>query len=267
MKRLLIGIAPLLAIMLMAGCTGKSEDGPAVARVNGAPILLKDFKKEVSLTALRDPSTGTTPETVKKLLEDSIDRRLMIEQAVKLGLSQDEKFLDTIKTYWEQTLIRQLVDTKMKEWAEKITVSDAEVKRYHESMGSRVTVRYLPKLSEEKASEIKAAFDSGTVVQGEKISGPMLIEDVSISEPLYNAFTMEQGASSVFKDEDGLYSAVQVVKKEAVKAPPLEAEYKRIQAFILDAKRQQALDDWLDEIKKNSKIVIDDKTLGRVADE
>lgn len=267
MNRLLKGLIPLLTIGIISGCTGKGEEGTEVARVNGAPILLKDFKKEVSLAALRDPSTGINPDTVKKLLENSIDRRLMIDQAVKLGLSQDERFLETIKTYWEQTLIRQLIDTKTREWAEKITVSDGEVKRYHESMESRITVRYVHNLREEKAAEIKAAFDSGAVVQGEAVSGPMLIEDVSVSESLYNAFTMDEGASSVFKDEDGLYSAVQVVKKEAVKAPPIEAEYQRIMAVILEAKRQQALDDWLGDIKKKSNIVIDDKTLGRVADE
>lgn len=267
MNRLLKSLVPLLAIGLIAGCTGKGEEGPAVARVNGAPILLKDFKKEVSLAALRDPSTGINPETIKKLLETSIDRRLMIEQAVKLGLSQDERFLETIKTYWEQTLIRQLVETKTREWAEKMTVSDAEIKRYHDAMGSRITVRYVHNLTSEKASEIKAAFESGVQAQGAAVSGPMLIEDVRISESLYNAFSMDEGASSVFKDEDGLYSAVQVIKKEAMKTPPLQAQYQRIKAAILETKRQQALDDWLDEIKKRSNIVIDDKTLGRVADE
>lgn len=267
MNILLKTLVPLLTIGLMLGCGRKGEDGPAVARVNGAPILLKDFKKEVSLAALRDPSTSINPETLKKLLEDSIDRRLMIEQAVKLGLSEDERFLDTIKTYWEQTLIRQLVDAKTREWAEKITVSDAEIKRHHKGMGARVAARYVHGLSREKADEIKAAFDSGIEVQGEAASGPLLIEDVGIFDPLYNAFSMDELASAVFKDEDGLYSAVQVIKKEAVKAPAIEAEYERIRAVILEAKRQQALDDWLDEIKKKSNIVIDEKTLSRVADE
>ncbi len=267
MKRLLKTLVPILAVGLVIGCTRKGEDGPAVARINGAPILLKDFRKEVSLAAVRNPSAGMTPETMKELLETSIDRKLMIEQAVKLGLSEDERFLDTIKTYWEQTLIRQLVDAKTREWAENITVTDAEIKRHHESMGSKVTVRYVHGLSIEKAEEIKALFDAGANAQGETVSGPLFIEDVSISDPLYNAFLMDTGASSVFRDEDGLYSAVQVTGKERIKTPPLDSEYQRIKAVILDARIQQALDDWLDEIKKKSDIVIDEKTLGRVADE
>lgn len=267
MQRLLKTLIPVLAVGLVIGCTRKGEDGPAVARVNGAPILLKDFKKEVSLAVVRDPSARMTPETAKKLLETSIDRKLMIEQAVKLGLSEDERFLDTIKTYWEQTLIRQLVDAKTREWAQNITVTDEEVRRHHESMGSRITARYVNGLSMEKAAEIKAVFDAGAGAQGETVSGPLFIEDVSISDTLYNAFLMDKGASAVFKDEDGLYSAVQVIGKERIKTPPLDAEYQRIKAVILDARIQQALDDWLDGIKKRSDIVIDEKTLGRVADE
>lgn len=257
-------LAALFAFAFLFACGQKADTGPALARVNDAPILLKDFQKEVSVASKRDPLMKLTPETLKEMLETSIDRKLMIQQAVKMGLSEDEKFLETIKAYWEQTLLRQLIDAKTKQWGEKLSVTDEEVKRHYEGMGYRVTALIAEVKTEAEAEGINEALQGGKDAALAKLAGPAYIEDAEFSDPLYNAFFQNEKEVRVYKHEGG-YIVIRVVKKEAVKTPPMKAVSDKIRANLLEQKKKEALEDWIAEIKGSSRIEIDETLLEKAA--
>lgn len=262
MKKIFPIILLTLSVALVSCSQGEKDKGETVASVNGSPVSLKEFQREVSIAAKRDPALKLTEEALEHQLHTVIDRKLMIQEAVKKGLSQDEKFLDTIKEFWEQTLIRELVNSRSKEWSEGLFVTDGEVQAHYKRIGTRLTLRLIDVENKEKAEEAKASLASGSFDRAEVV-GPLLIEDVRLADPLYAAFDLSEGETAVIEGRDD-FLVVRVVKKERIPAPLLTAIYADIKESLLEQKKEKALEDWLEELKKSAKIEIRKETLKKV---
>ncbi|HLE09316.1 MAG TPA: hypothetical protein VI914_06780 [Thermodesulfobacteriota bacterium] len=247
-------------------CARKKEREEKVATVNGAPILLMDFQREVFLASRRDPNLKTTHGALKELLQTDIDRKLMIQEAVRMGLSEDEHFAETIKKFWEQTLIRELINAKTREWSDRLFVTDDEVKKHYERMGYKVTVRTAAAENEKEAQEFKERMKKGEKVEGEKVLGPLLVEGIPMDSPLYNAFYLSTGYAGVMKGKDG-YMIFLVVKKDSIQMPPLKEVYGRIKEALLEHKKERALMMWLDAVKGSARVEIDHNLLKSIANE
>lgn len=254
----------LFSVILLS-CARK-EPQEKIAEVNGSPVFLKSFQKEVALAGKRDPNLKITQKSLEDVLDTMIDNKLLVQEAVKRGLSEDERFLETIKTFWEQTLIRQLIDVKTREWSTKLFVTDEEIKRHYEKMRWRITVRLYNADTDEQADIAVKRMLNNEKAAGEETFGPLLVDTVQTNNALYKAFDLNAGQASVLKGE-GETVAVQVIKKEAADLPPLEEVYNRIKADLIEHKKQAALDEWLDDIEKSARIDINAKLLKKVANE
>ncbi len=254
----------LFILVLLSSCRDQKQD--SVAMVNGTPILLKDFQKEVALAKQRDPSLKMTPESARDLLEIMIERKVMVHEAVKEGLSDDERFSETIKRFWEQTLIRHLIDAKAKKWADKLYVSDDEVKRHYERMGYRVTFRFVNRPDEKAAAQVMEKLRRGETVEGAEVIGPLMIENMQWPSPLLSSFDQAQGEVRVSKEERG-YSVIHVIKKEKVAAPVFEKVSGRIKETLFEQKKQHAFNEWMRALTKSAKVSIDTDMLKRIQDE
>lgn len=184
-----MNILLFILILFITACGGDKQKVEAIATVNDTPILLKDFQKEISIQSKRNPSFKITPQTLENHLDTTIDKKLMIQEAMKMGLSEREQFVETIKTFWEQTLIRELIDVKSKEWADKIFVTEEEIEKQYQRM------EYPPPI------------------------------------------------------------------------PPLKDVYNEIKATLLEQKRQKAMEDWFDGVKKSAIIEINTPLLKKIAHE
>lgn len=100
MRRNLVLISSVLA--LTAGCqgdrTGSSAKGEVLATVNGQRIVFSEFEKE--LTAFQSqydhsfPTAGKVPQNLKvTLLSQMIERRLLFQEAQRLGIKVSEEEL------------------------------------------------------------------------------------------------------------------------------------------------------------------------------
>lgn len=244
-------------------CSGKSREAKEIARVNGAAILLSDFQQEVAIAAERNPAIAVTEGNLRNILDTMIERRLMIDEAQKKGLSEDKRFLETIKTYWEQTLIRELIDAKTREWEKSLFVSDDEIKAQYERMRHRLRIRYVKIEKEDAAHEAEERLRSGNRHEQEEES-QILVENVGSESPLSNAFDMAEGEVRAF-EENGRFMIVKVVSKEEQKLEPFNEAYGRIKQSLLEGKRQKAVAQWLDETKAKAKIRVDENLLKGIA--
>lgn len=251
--------------MLLSSCGRDALKEKEIATVNDAPVLLKDFKREVSLAKMRDPSLKINPQTLEDQLETLLEKKLMVQYAIKKGLSEDEHFLDTIKTFWEQTLVRQLIDAKTREWSERLAVTDEEARKHFERMGQRVTFRIISTKTEEEAKGAMERVLRGEIPEGAKEAGPFLIENIQFNNPLHDAFDLNAGEAKALKSDSG-YSVIQVVKKEAYKTAPLEEVYGEIKQALLEQKKQKALEEWVHELKRSARIEIKQDELKKVLD-
>lgn len=252
----------LLLPFFFTACGRSSQHQEAVASVNDAPVFLEEFQKEISLLSKRDPDFKITPQTLEGQLSTIIDKKLLLQEARNKGLTEDERFIETIKAFWEQTLIRGLVELKTREWGDKLFVTEDEIQKHYQRM------QYMPvmKLAKVKdkglAEEIKKKMMKGVKFDGEETIGPLFIEDVK-SEALFKAFDMNIGEVNIYED-NGDYFVAHVVKREKISTPPLKAVYSRIKTFLLEQKRQTAMEEWLREVKGSAKININTQLLKEI---
>jgi len=243
-----------LSILSQAACVEKPKDKKVVASVNDSDIPLKDLQDDISCSMRQFPSTKPSPDAVEDRLETMIERKLMVQEALRRKLSQDERFLQTIKTYWEQTLIRELVDEMNHQWADTMRVTDEEVRREYRRMGRRPVVRAARAKTRELAEQYRTKMQKGESIDCAETLGPCLYDDLRTS-PLSQAFDLETGETMII-GYDGGFIAVLVLKIEKTVLPPLKGLKSGITETLMEHKKQQALADWVAARKRSSKITI-----------
>jgi hypothetical protein len=171
---------------------------------------------------------------------------------MKMGLAKNEKFVRTIQTFWEQTLIRELIEAKNSEWEDRMFATDEEIKYYYSLMKRKVTFKVVNAKSHSEAKEALDAAHTGSF-EGWTTLGPMTLDQAGSS--LEKAFPLAEGEGEIFKDESG-YLVVYVVRSEEQKVQPLDAVYTQLKRSIRERKRTNVLDEWLGNIRGKAVITI-----------
>lgn len=264
----------LILIMLVSACGSGKNKEQAVASVNRSPILLKEFQKELAVNSRRDPAIKLNSRVIEEQLELMIDKKLMIQEATRMGLAEDERFIETIRTFWEQTLIRDLIGEKTKEWNDRLFVTEDEIQEQYKRLQYRLTLRLVEgidkKDSPKNVDDIKDKMLKGEVIKAEETIGPLTYETagMGLEEDILNkAFDMNAGEVRVIEDKEGDITVIQVVKKEGISIPPLKDLHDRIKEFVLEHKKHEAIEEWLRGIKKTASISINDSLLKGIAHE
>ncbi|MDB4349493.1 SurA N-terminal domain-containing protein [Omnitrophica bacterium] len=142
-------IFALLLTFALSGCSAKTDEGKAVITVNGTPIPMKDFKRELSVRVRQSPTLEVTRATLYDLADTLIKRRLIIQKATRRNMTQEPGFVEAIKAFWEQTLIKNFIEYKNREFDRYIFVTDKEVESYYRKLKTGDVE--LPPLDEARA--------------------------------------------------------------------------------------------------------------------
>jgi len=240
------------------GCAKSREPSDKIiAKVNNDPIYASDLKKELALKTKTDPLFKITPYTLENEVDNIINKRLLIQEALKLKLDRTKRFVNTIKTFWEQTLMRDLILAKNKEFEAKATVTKGEIKNYYNKLAEKVTFKIIKRKNRD-VLERMLGIDKNLIAWEETV-GPVGYEDIN-SGMLQTAFELPEGEIGVFKDRDTYY-LVYAAKREPASAPPIEKIYSRIETEIKEKKQNRAAREWLKDIKDKSKIELNKEFL------
>lgn len=151
----------LLAVFMMipvffAGCSKCGIDGKkgVIAYVNKEPVLASELDRAVALKARQDPSFRVTPESKAEILDVIINRKLIVQKAMEKGLARQEKFVNTIKSFWEQTLIRDFVEYKQKAFQDYSFATEEEIGNYYDNLVKDGVTEPLDALRPEIAKRI-----------------------------------------------------------------------------------------------------------------
>lgn len=253
-------------IFITLSCnSGSQKKEDAVATVNDASIAADELKEDVARYSKQNPTQKITPNIVEDRLKNMIEKKLMVQEAVKMNLHQNKKFVEEIKNYWEQSLIRGLVDTKVRQLSAKLFVTDDEIRKEYDRMSVMPLIHAARAKTKQAADDIAKAMREGKPPLAAETLGPLYHENLKGS-PLANAFDMEVGEVKAFVAGDE-YIVVQVAKKEKVPMPPLEGIYAQIRESLLQQKKQLAVKTWMESVKKSAKITIHEKILQGIAHE
>jgi len=251
-----IGIV-CVGCILMAGCGKRpvADKDEVIAYVNKDPIFASDLKREIAMRVRLDPTFKVTPESEAEQLDLIINRKLLIQEAMRKGLAREEKFVSTIKTFWEQTLIRDFAEAKQKDLQQYLFASEDDINDYYDKLSQRATFKVLK--SRDRASIDKVYDDITKGIQRDlawETIGPVSYDDIT-SSVLIKAFDMKGGETK--KLEDALtYYIVTAVNKERIELGPLEQLRDDIEKRVISMKERGLFEEWFLKEKKKAEIKI-----------
>lgn len=247
-------------LMTLPGCGNPPQagisDGDIVAYVNKEPILSSELNNDIAIRTRHDPFFKVTPETRQEQLDIIIDRKLIIQEAVHRGLARDEKFVDTIRNFWEQTLVREFIDYKKKEFASRLSVTEEETRDYYAHLGRRVTFMVLKSLDKFYVEQVYAQWRQEGKMNpaGWEIVGPVTYGEIN-SDILRQSF--DAAINEVrFVEVPPRYYLVMAQERQEIPLQPLEALRPAIERDILALKEQQLLDEWLKTQRDQASVSI-----------
>lgn len=191
-----------------------------------------------------DGANGYHSEEYADLLDSAITRELLIQEAQRQNLDKEESFRVSLKTFYEESLIKTLMDREYAKPTESIT--DDEVENYLSYFGKRVTFSRLPVVD----NTVQVAEDD-TTSQNE-----VLFDD--LAEPMKILLSsLQPGEHAVKFDTGNEQYAIKLIRVgEAGGKVTSLPERERVKVILEEYKQQQQIDNWLYELRKKASITI-----------
>ena len=242
----------ILSPAFFAGCGAGPSTRDAVAVVNGTPIGKPEFEKEITLRAAQDPSFKPTPQNLEEQLNLMINRKLLIDEAVDRKLVEDDRFKTSIRIFWEQTLIRLLMDSLSKDFEQTTSASEEEIMNYYSKLGSRVSFEIKRNKDKVSANNQLAAAKEGSALNWDEKLGPVTFDELN-SPILEQAFELNQNGYEIY-EKDGIFFLVHLATKEVTAPPALDTIRDKIMGKIKLRKQTAAFEEWFKEKKRKADI-------------
>jgi len=112
-------------LCVLAGCGGGDQ---TALKIGSIDISAGEFEEEFNDS--RYVYMGDTGR--RMFLEHYVDTKLILMEAEHMGLDRDQEFLKDIQHFWEQALLKRVIDEKNKELANQVQVSEQDIKRYYD---------------------------------------------------------------------------------------------------------------------------------------
>lgn len=148
MKKFFLVISVFLFI---CGCTPKEKNKQILAKINNYEISSLEFEQEFQDSAY---SRTDTLEARKEFLNLLINRKLILQDAQAKGLDRDASFLKMIEKFWEQSLLKLVLDKKSAEISKILRTTDRESAR---EQGEKIMDDWIDSLH--KNAKIKINYD------------------------------------------------------------------------------------------------------------
>jgi len=243
-----------IASTLLSGCAKKDSSKEIIAYVNKEPVYAAELKREVALRAKRDPSFKLTPDTEAEELDNIINRKLILQTAVAKGLAREDRFVDTMKAFWEQTLIRDFIDYKKREFKEYFFVTDDEIKDYYRNLSDRLSFKIVRSKSKKYIQDAynEAVKNKDTQIIPWQAIGPVDYDEIGPGI-LLDAFKMSVGDVKILEDPPDYY-LIMLANREKRELEPLEAMKPELEKRIIEMKERRLFEGWLKAEKTKANI-------------
>lgn len=150
-------IAMMLFGIFLNGCESRKlppGDGRIIAKINNYEMTADDFKNELKHSGYVKYLGGSPEDAEEEVLEQLITKNILIQEAQRENFDKERAFMDEIQDYWEQALLKSLLNKKIKEISRQVHVSDAEAKAEYERLTKASDKQLDP--YEKMSSEIKS---------------------------------------------------------------------------------------------------------------
>jgi len=265
-----------LMLIIILACA-KKEETKVVAKIGDKVITLEEFEKEVeSLPDFYKPLL-LDPKAKREFLKKLIDREILLLEARKAGVYEREDVRRKIEECEKGVILDAFLSQILRE---KDEVTEEEAKRYYDEhkeeffMNESIRVRHIVVRTLEEAKEIKKRLEQGedfvelakrySISPSGKWGGDLgYIQRGQVGKEFEKAaFSLKRPGeiSDIVKTTFGYH----IIRLEDRK-PPRQLSFEEVRDKIIqklkEQKKQKALEDYLKKVKKQYKIVINEKLL------
>jgi hypothetical protein len=206
--------------------------------INGRVITMHEFNR---LCASPPHRLKAQCDSINYL----ITRELLIQEAQREGIDKEEAFRKSIKNFYEQSLIKLLMDKKFDSL--KVSVSDEELDRYISFLGRKVHL---------------TVFTSNTLEDAEKgnykdiKTRQMSFEDLS-TVARDRIFPLKEGEKTQPFSEGGKFVVLRLDKAEnSLHISSSEKERESIRKMLISEKKEKMMDDWVAGLRKKADVKV-----------
>ena len=115
-------------VFLAAGC-GKVDRSPVAIEIDGIKITVDEFE-EMYRTSYY--AKDNLPASRKAFLDNLLVTKLILREAERMDLDKDPVFLKEVEFFWQQSLLKLMLDVKSKEVSLDLRIDDREIRDYYE---------------------------------------------------------------------------------------------------------------------------------------
>ena len=242
-----------------------------VAKIDKFELTVDDFKEGVNPLLVKKYSVHSSKQQKDQILEELIAKEILLQEAQRLNLDKQRSFMKEIEGYWEQALMKSLINKKLKELSALVQVNSKDILEEYAHMKLRINaqmVLFNGKPDAEKLSKATANFDEIKQALKSKIAWevpadwyivndlPQKLEDV--------IFSMKMGEVSAPVEYDGSWIVVRVLNEEPQQVGTLEELKPRITEDIVRKKKEALLNNWILELRSKANVKIYRETLSGV---
>jgi peptidyl-prolyl cis-trans isomerase C len=260
-------------VLLLTGCTPPPEEG-VLALVNGRQVTQTEFETRWGELAEATKARYEKEGGKRLFLDELITRELLMQEARKQGLDQNDAIRDRAQRYREQLILDELLKDRIKA---KVELSKEELDAFYEKharelltpLKVRVSQMLLPNVSAAKDLEkqINQGGDFAKFAQRYSIDGKTKAnggdlgpyrKDLVIPEVDEVIHTLKpEMVSAPIKTDAGYYLVMtSVLDKEIIQADVAVRE--RLRQELLNEKRRKRFDGVIADIRAKAIIRLAD---------
>ena len=274
MKKLIIC---LFLALLVVSCA-KKDDGKVLATIDDQKITLQEFNKELDKIPMNMKMLVASESGKKNYLDRLVVKKLLLKEASKDKIESDKEFQERVNDIKEQLLIESLLKKKI---TAQTQMTEDDLKKYYDEhkedfkKDREINTRHILLKTEEEAKQVQAKLQKGedftelakkfsidpNVRQtggeiGFQPKGSLIPE---FENAAYKLNKVGQ-VTGIVKTQFGYH----IIRLEGVKPPsyvPLEEVKDFIKQKNAQEKQKEVLEKYIEELKKNVKITINEALL------
>lgn len=232
----------ILAILVLSSVlaaaylvAGRKPPEKAAVVINERVITPEEFDR-------RAASGEQGRKSRAEFINDLVTREILIQEARKQGIDREEPFRQSIQSFYEQSLIKILIDRKLETIRAEVT--DEEVRRFLNLCGCRV---HLTLFFGRTAGEAARSDKDGE-------SRAVLFEDLS-REMREIVESLKPGERSGPVPMSGQFATVRLDRIEPVhRKLPSSLEIEKARDLLVREKKERILDEWVDSLRKGASV-------------
>lgn len=190
---------------------------------------------------------GYHSDNKSEMIDTAISRELLIQEAQRQAIDRESSFRASLKNYYENGLIKILLDRKNDTL--QIDISDADIDRYISFLNTLVSFTRLDKIPK---SDDEAAITTG-------VSTTSLFDDLAIPVRLLLA-SLSPGSFKIKFDTGNEQYAIRLDKIEPVVTEKTQApDREEIGLLLSEYRREQIIKEWYGDLRNQASITIHNK--------